>query len=35
MRDLIPKKTKAKRKPKVQDLPDLPAAGKTLKDIKE
>ena len=35
MRDLIPKKTKAKRKPKVQDLPDLPAAGKMLKDIKE
>jgi ribosomal protein S6--L-glutamate ligase len=35
MRDLIPKKTKAKRKPKVQDLPDLPAAGKTLKNIKE
>ena len=35
MRDLIPKKTKAKRKPKVQDLPDLPAAGKILKDIKE
>ena len=34
MRDLIPKKTKAKRKPKVQDLPDLPAAGKMLKDIK-
>lgn len=35
MRDLIPKKTKAKRKPKVQDLPDLPAAGKMLKDIKD
>ena len=35
MRDLIPKKTKAKRKPKVQDLPDLPAAGKTLKNIEE
>ena len=35
MRDLVPKKTKAKRKPKVQDLPDLPAAGKMLKDIKE
>lgn len=34
MRDLIPKKTKAKRKPKVQDLPDLPTAGKTLKDTK-
>jgi len=34
MRDLVPKKTKAKRKPKVKDLPDLPAAGKTLKDIK-
>jgi len=34
MRDLVPKKTKAKRKPKVQDLPDLPAAGKMLKDIK-
>jgi len=35
MRDLIPKKTKSRRKPKVQNLPDLPAAGKTLKDIKE
>jgi len=35
MRDLIPKKTKSRRKPKVQSLPDLPAAGKTLKDIKE
>jgi ribosomal protein S6--L-glutamate ligase len=35
MRDLIPRKTKAKRKPKVQDLPDLPAAGKTLKIVKE
>jgi len=35
MRDLIPKKTKAKRKPKVQGLPDLPATGKTLKDIVE
>jgi len=35
MRDLITKKTKAKRKPKVQDLPDLPAAGKMLKDIKD
>ena len=35
MRDLIPKKTKAKRKPKVKGLPDLPAAGKTLKDIKK
>ena len=35
MRDLIPKKTKAKRKPKIQALPDLPAAGKMLKDIKE
>jgi len=33
MRDLIPKKTKSRRKPKVQSLPDLPAAGKTLKDI--
>ncbi len=32
MRDLIPKKTKAKRKPKVHDLP---AAGETLKSIKE
>ena len=35
LRDLIPKKTKAMRKPKVQNLPDLPAAGKTLKNIKE
>ena len=35
MRDLIPKKTKSRRKPKVQNLPNLPAAGKTLKDIKE
>ena len=35
MRDLIPKKTKAKRKPKVQDLPDLPAAGKTLKSVED
>ncbi len=35
MRDLVPKKTKAKRKPKVKNLPDLPAAGKTLKNIDE
>jgi hypothetical protein len=35
MRDLIPSKTKAKRKPEVKHLPDLPATGKTLKNIKE
>jgi len=35
MRDLIPKKTKAMRKPKVQNLPDLPAAGKILKNIQK
>jgi len=35
MRDLVPKKTKARRKPKVQDLPDLPVAGKTLKDVED
>jgi len=35
MRDLIPKKAKANRKPKVQDLPDLPTAGKVIKIIEE
>jgi len=33
MRDLIPAKTKLKRKLAVQDLPDLPATGKTLKNL--
>lgn len=32
MRDLIPSKTRSKRRPTVQDLPDLPAAEKTLTD---
>jgi ribosomal protein S6--L-glutamate ligase len=30
MRDLIPAKTRRKRRPKVQDLPDLPVAEETL-----
>lgn len=32
MRDLVPKKTKQKRKLPVQNLPDLPATGSTRKD---
>ena len=35
MRDLIPAKTRNKRSPKVQELPNLPAAGKTLINIDE
>jgi ribosomal protein S6--L-glutamate ligase len=35
MRDLIPKKTKQKRKLPVQDLPALPATGRTFKDVDE
>lgn len=32
MRGLIPKKTRRKRQPKVQDLPDLPVADEVMKD---
>ena len=32
MRELIPKKTRRQRKPKVQNLPDLPVAGEASSD---
>ncbi len=35
MRDLVPAKTRHKRSLPVQDLPNLPAAGKTFKNIEE
>ncbi len=35
MRDLIPAKVRRKRSPKVQGLPNLPAAEKTLKNVDE
>ena len=35
MRDLIPAKTRQKRRPTVQELPSLPSTGKTLVNIDE
>ena len=32
MRDLIPAKTRRKRRPKVMDLPDLPVAEEVLSE---
>lgn len=35
MRDLIPPKTRRRRKPKVQDLPELPVAEEVLADVED